>query len=410
MFDDEFIWGAGSSSLASEGAGLRSDWYRWEGTKGVSESADGNNFRSRYVEDFALFAEHGLRHLHLTLEWARIEPFPGRLDRDELEHVEQVLLAARDAGLAVWATLHDGSLPGWFSEDTDGFCTTNGPSIHWSRHVDSMAERFDSYVTTWWPFDDPIGWAIDAHHRGSRPPGRRSPEKFRDAVDGVLDATFDAHRLLSSGSKPVIGSFGLPTLHATQPEADDERRYWDEIIWRSWTRAITDGVLELPWRAAVERPDIADAFDAIGIGIASPIGVDPMGAMTAWPLHARRDETDRSPQPCDLGETLQRAAELLHGKDLLVTGLGAATDDDGWREELFEGWLDQVAAAGKEGLPIRGVFIEPVIDGYDVAAKSFVDSGVFNRSREPKPSFGWIAAQQKTPSVRNATSHYPAET
>lgn len=394
MFDDEFIWGAGSSSVAIEGAGLRSDWYRWEGSPGVDESADGNNFRSRYVEDFELLAEHGLRHLRLTLEWARIEPFPGRHDRDELEHVEMVLHAAREAGLSVWATLHHGSLPGWFAQDTDGFCTSGGPSIHWSRHVDQMAEMFDSHVSAWWPVEDPIGWAIDAYHRGSRPPGRPSPEKFMDAVEGVLDATFDAHRLLSSGSHPVVGSFGLPTLHSTQPEADGERTSWDDIIWRSWTRAITEGVLELPWRAAVERPDMADAFDAIGVGIASPVRVEPTGALVAWPERGRRDDTERTPNPRELGETLQRAAELLDGKDLIVTGLGASTSDDGWREELFEGWLDQIAAAGNEGLPIRGTFIEPAIDGYDVAAKSFVDSGVFSRSREPKPSFGWIAAQQ----------------
>lgn len=394
MFDDKFIWGAGSSSVAIEGAALRSDWYRWEERRGVENSRAGNDFRSRYAENFALLVEHDLRHVRLTIEWARIEPFPGRHDRDELEHVEQVLIAARDVGLSVWVTLHHGSLPGWFSADTDGFCTTAGPSIHWSRHVDRMAEMFDSHVSAWWPIEDPIGWAIDAHHLGNRPPARTSPELFRDAVEGILDATFDAHRLLSSGSKPVVGSFGLPMLHATEPAADDERLYWDQIIWRSWTRAISEGVLEFPWRGATERPDMADAFDAIGVGIASPFRVDPAGALTPWPERGRRDEAGGTPAPGSLGETLQRAAELLDGKDLFVARLGAATSDDGWREELFEGWLDQISVAGNEGLPIRGVFIEPVVDGYDVAARAPIDSGVFSRSLEPKPSFGWIAAQQ----------------
>jgi len=394
MFDDEFIWGAGCSSVAVEGAGLRSDWYRFEGTPDVDQSGDGNNFRSRFVEDFALLAEHDFTHLRLTIEWARIEPFPGRYDRDELEHIEEVLIGARDAGVSIWATLHHGSLPGWFAQDTDGFCSTTGPLVHWSRHVDRMAEMFDSYVSAWWPVEDPIGWALNAHHYGNRPPGRRSPEKFRDAVEGVIDATFDAHRLLSSGTNPVIGSFGLPTLHSTQPEADRERNHWEEVIWRSWTRAITEGVFQLPWKAATERPDMADAFQAIGVGIASPVGVDPTGSLIPWPQSGRRDETGLTPTPPALGETLQRAAQLLHGKDLLVTGLGATTANDGWREELFEGWLDQIAAVGNEGLPIRGVFVEPAIDGYDIAARAHLDSGVFTRSREPKPSLAWIAAQQ----------------
>lgn len=391
-FPDNFWWGAGASSLSLDGAARRSDWYRWEERGDRERSDSGNGFRERFEEDFTILVEHGLRHIRLTLEWARIEPFAGRLDHGELEHVEEVLTAARDAGMEVWATLQNGSLPGWFSEDTDGFCSTAGPSIHWSRHVDRMAELFDPVVAAWIPVEDPIGWAIRGHHLGTQP-GHVSPEVLHDALEGVIDATFDAHRLLSSGSTPIVGTFGLPTLVAVDSGAEQHRRNWDDAIWKSWTRAITEGVLHWPWRAPVERPDMANAFDLIGVGLTAPLGVEADGSLVPWPAAARLDASGFAPAPGQLGDVLDRVTETLGGKDLVLTGLGVSTSDDAWRAELLEAWLEQLVQGLSDGVPLRGAFLEPVIDGYDMAAGAHVDSGVFTRSRVPKPSFGWIAAQ-----------------
>jgi beta-glucosidase len=395
---EDFFWAGGASSLAIEGAGRRSDYARWESASNIEASADGNGFRERFADDFALFSAHGLRAIRLTVEWARLEPFPGRIDHEELEHLQQVFTAANEAGLDVWTTLHHGSLPGWFSEDTTGFRTNDGPSIHWSRHVDRVAELFDHFTAVWAPIEDPIGWAIRGHHLGTRPPRRRSTAESREEVQnglvGILDATFDAHRLLASGDTPVVGTFTVPTLHAVEPAAQAERAWWDHVYWKSWTQAITDGVLEWPWSSPTERPDAADAFTAIGIGIAAPIAVQPDGTFSAWPAAGRRDPSGFAPLPEQLADVIQRAAEALPEKDLVVTGLGVVSADDDWRAELFERWLDQIFSAVEDGVPIRGVVLDPVIDGYSEVAGAHIDAGVFTRDREPKPSFRWIEAQQ----------------
>ena len=396
MFNsDELMWGAAQAPINSRGASRRSDWFRWETTRNIEPSGAGNNFESLYSEDSLLFAEHGLTHLRFTLDWARVEPFPGRLDHETLEKVHLQLQAARDAGLFIWLGLHDDNLPGWFSEDTAGFRTTEGPSIHWSRHVDRMAELFDEYATGWIPVIDPVGWAIKSHLLGQRPPGQRSLTGAQDAIEGIVDATFDAHRLLSSGSKQVVGHFAVPTLHPIDPAANAATKMWEQTIVQSWTRAIRDGVLEWPWKAAIERSDMADAFAAIALGIESPIAVDPDGMLGAWPVHAdRRDAGGWTPTSDSLFDVLHQVSELLPGKDLLVTGLGLDDEDDSWRSALFEGWLDAILGARGEGVPIRGVFVEPAIDGYSQGAGAFVDSGVFSRDREAKPSLRWIQAQQ----------------
>jgi len=394
VLPDDFFWGGGAASVAIDGAGRRSDWFRWEQSGAVDPSLTGNDSWDRHEEDFALFRAHGLSQIRLTVEWARIEPFPGRLDVEAIEQMQQRLHGAREAGLSPWLTLHHGSLPGWFSEDTDGFATTIGPSIHWSRHVDRMAELFDEHTAFWVPIEDPLGWAIRGHHLGSRPPGRSSEQRTRDALEGVLDATFEAHRLLSSGSTPIVGSFALPALHSIDPEAGNERRHWERIIWDSWIGAISEGVLEWPWRAPVERPEMAEAFDLIAIGLASPINVLPDGGFGPWPIDARIDASGLAPNPEQFGEVLHKVIETLGDRELVIAGLGASTADDNWRMDLLAGWLEQISLAAADGARIRGAFFDPLIDGYDLAASAHLESGLFSRSREPKPSLGWVAAQQ----------------
>ena len=54
---DGFMWGTGASSLQTEGAAPRSDWYAWEAAGRAPRSGDGNGFGVRYQEDFAQLAE-----------------------------------------------------------------------------------------------------------------------------------------------------------------------------------------------------------------------------------------------------------------------------------------------------------------------------------------------------------------
>ena len=92
-------WGTGAAATQCEGAAPRSDWAGWEAEGRVPPSGDGNGFRTRYADDFALLAEHGITHHRLTIEWGRLEPSEGRWDEDEVAHLRRVLEAGRDAGV-----------------------------------------------------------------------------------------------------------------------------------------------------------------------------------------------------------------------------------------------------------------------------------------------------------------------
>ena len=102
-----------------------------------------------------MLAEAGFGHFRLSIDWARLEPHAGRHDAEELELLRAIAETARDKGLALWISLLDETQPGWFSDDTDGFCAEGVP-VHWARHVDRVAELFDDVATGWIPMTDPI--------------------------------------------------------------------------------------------------------------------------------------------------------------------------------------------------------------------------------------------------------------
>ena len=54
----------------------------------------GNGFATRFAEDFGLFAELGLTHHRLSVEWARVEPEEGAYDQSAIAHYREMLSAA----------------------------------------------------------------------------------------------------------------------------------------------------------------------------------------------------------------------------------------------------------------------------------------------------------------------------
>jgi beta-glucosidase len=383
MRDTTFFVGGGTSALGIDGAFRRSDWFRWEERRQLDASADGSGLDDLLEVDLALLRHQGLEHLRVTIDWARLEPRAGVIDDAEVERLMHRFTRLGEIGVTTWVTLHHTMLPGWFVDDTDGLLRVDGPSIHWSRHVDRVAEMFDGLIGGWIPTEDPLGWAMRSHHLGTRP-GRPGEQAFRDACEGSLEATFEAARLLGSGDAPVVSSFGIPDVRCGHETAADHHTMWTDVLWTSWTEAIRDGVLRWPWRGPRERPDLADTFDAIGLALAPTITVGPDGELTLG--DAPREE--------HFGEILRRAAALLPGRDLIVTGLGLASDDDRERDDALAGWLDQINAARNDGITIPGAFLEPLIDAYDPESGFSIANGVVGRDREPRPSSRWLHVEQ----------------
>jgi len=400
-FPDGFWWGTGASSTQAEGAAPRSDWYGWEQAGKVPASGEGNGFARRYAEDFQLYAEHGLTHHRLSLDWARLEPEPGRRDPAAVEHYTDMLCAARDAGISVWACLHHFTLPGWFSEDEGGFTDRRARGRYWHRPVDWVAETFGDLIYGWKPINEPLAYALTGWRWGVHPPGRRDESAFAEVLEATHLANHEAWRLLRRGDQPVATIHNLtpmfPATRGTNPDeltkAEARTRQLDDYGW-CWARALRDGVLQVPGRAPVELDDLAGSFDLVGFSYyaAQAVFTDGFGP---YPADARVGPMGYAPWAEGLGIVMRRLAEELPGRALLIDECGVGTDDDTWRVEILRDSLAQVDDALADGIDLRGFFHWTGVDNYEWGFGFDVAFGLFDRDRNARPSAalmkGWAS-------------------
>lgn len=387
-FPDGFWWGTAASSTQAEGAAPASDWYAAERVGRVPPSGTGNGFATQYAGDFAAFAAHGLTHHRLSLEWARLEPEPGRHDPEAIDHYRALLQAARDAGISAWACLHHFTLPGWFSVDEHGFRDERGRTYFWPRHVDFVAETFGDLLFGWQPVNEPFAYAATGWALGTHPPFRRDLRVMTEVLEGTHLAAFDAARRLRGTGLPVATIHNLSPLRAAADtaEAHSVMRDIDQCMWGCWTSAIRDGSLEVPGRAPVERAWFRDAFDLIGFSYYSADLVHADGSFSPYPPDARVGPLGYAPWSHGLAEVIHRLAEMLPDHPLLVAEHGVGTDDDAWRSSILRESIGLVEEAIADGIDVRGFFHWTGVDNYEWNAGFTVPFGLFDRDRTPRLS------------------------
>jgi beta-glucosidase len=381
-----FLWGTGASSTQCEGAAPASDWWDWERAGHAPASGDGNGFTTRYAEDFALYAELGLTHHRLSIEWARVEPEPGRHDERAVAHYREILGAALDAGVEPWVCLHHFTLPRWFA-DTGGFLVEGNRTDAWARHVEFVAETFGDLVRGWQPVNETNYYPAAAYRAGGWPPGHDDRDEWATATEAMHLATTEAAVRLKQTGAPVASIFGLSTAVAHDDVAATARlvdRVY-EVNWATWLDLFREGTLRVRGRDPVERPDLAGSFDLIGFSYYSTIGVRA-GTLVPHPNDAPVSPLGYGIWADGLGLVLDRLHAELPGVPLLVAEYGIGTEDDGARAAYLERGLQVTNDAIARGVDVRGLFHWTGVDNYEWLHGFDVSFGILDRDRNVRQS------------------------
>lgn len=372
-FDQDFSWGAAIPATTAWGAAPASDLAAWSGrlaNPGAGSHLGGGSGADS-AEVFALLAGLGIRHLRLTLDWARIEPTNGRQDVEAVEGLRLELAAAHEAGMAVWGCLHDGPLPGWFAHDERGFGDARSRGYFWARHVEFVGEAFGDLVHGWVPVAEPARWAQRGWLTGERPPGRvDDAEAFAAALEAVHLASVDAALRLRGGGQPVASAEWLVPLFPARPgpdapptpDAEAMTSVADEALWGCWRRMIDEEALVVPGRPPVEVPGAREAFDLIGFTYRHSSAVRGDGALLPYPQALPRGPEGQVPWAEGLAIALHRVAEELPGRALLAGGVGIATADDEEQEHYLRDALAIAAGALDGGIDLRGLWWDSPVD------------------------------------------------
>jgi beta-glucosidase len=325
---------------------------------------------TRSGEDLQLLADLGVTDLRLGFDWARLQPAPGRVDDDWREWYEGFITTARHAGIGVWATLHETTVPAWF-DDEGSFADAKATGTSWPRWVELAAELFGDTVAGWCPIHDPVGaaarWTAD-------------PPKHQDAVVNLAVAWRDAWRILRGGP-PVATSL---TVHMIRPvdrtvPAAAAARLEDHLRWRLWLRALRDGVVRLPNGIEKTVPDLGGALDVLGLSTTLD---HPEARVSDDSLQAWQER---------LGTVLRRAAEEGPGRPIALTGLAVAWGQADERRLLVDMAVEALVSARQDGVDLTTVLVDPAIGTRDG------EGALVSRDRDrTRDTDGWLALVDRT--------------
>ena len=397
------MWGTGASSTQSEGAAPHSDWIEWELTGHAPNSLNGNEFGTRYANDFALLSNLGLTHHRLSLEWARIEPSEGVYDQQAISHYRDMLIAANSAGIQPWVCLHHFTLPKWFA-DLGGFLVNNNRVTYWTRHVDFMANTFGDLVFGWQPVNETNYYPAAAYLGRGWSPGHNDRDEYRTVSQQMHLATAEAAVRLKQTGKPVASIFGLSTLELLDdsPATNEFATRFYNANWNAGIGLFRDGVLNFADRDPIVRPDLQGSFDLLGFSYYCANGVRN-GHIVPYPETNDPSPLGYSIWPDGLGLVLDRLHTELPNTPLLIAEYGVGTGDDSLRTEYLRAGLDITHDAIARGIDIRGLFHWTAVDNYEWLHGFDLQFGIINADRTMKPSAKLLQREAQHP-LRTVTS------
>src|SRR5437763_1399982 len=202
-FPDGFLWGAATAAHQIEGNNVNNDWWRAEAAGLLPHrSDDACDSWNRSTEDIALLSRIGLNAYRMSVEWARIEPEPGRFDQGALDTYRRMLVAMRRAGIEPLVTLHHFTNPAWLA-DRAGW---SNPDVvqRFARYAERVVRSMGDLVHWWVTINEPSILGLKCYIEGSWPPFR--PLDLR----GYL-------RLMRHAARAHVAA--RQALRASQPEA-----------------------------------------------------------------------------------------------------------------------------------------------------------------------------------------------
>ncbi|MES2058198.1 MAG: family 1 glycosylhydrolase [Pseudomonadota bacterium] len=395
-----FLWGTATAAHQIEGNNINADLWLAENIKPTlfaEPSLDACDAYHRYEEDIALAAKLGFNAHRFGIEWARIEPEPGKFSEAELDHYLRVLEACHAHGLAPIVTYSHWTVPRWFAmrggfehaDSSDLFArfaekatAKLGPLIHaaatFNEANTARALQANPMFKTIAPFARAM-FAACAKASGS--------DRFASVVFADLDKSEAnqvlAHEKAFQAIKAGPGDFPVGitiALQAVQGVGEGNK-----------AEAVAAQLVG-PWVGAAAKGDF------VGVQTYTRILIDKAGLVAA-PKGAEMTAAGYEFYPEALGETIRYAAKAT-GKPIYVTENGIATEDDTRRVAYIDRALAEVRACINDGIDVRGYLHWSLLDNFEWVfgyKQRFglvaVDRQTFRRT--PKPSATYLGKRAR---------------
>ena len=358
----DFAWGFSSSSWQYENRQVgkngqlpfRTDWdLLMEKGKAPQRGNTVVMSCSEFDKDVAALKKIGATHYRFSLEWARIEPEPGRYDTAAIDRYVEMTRRLRAAGIEPVVCLWHFTFPDWLYDEKN---PKNSNWLHpladerWQAYVEKVVPRLKRHVRFFAPQNEPNGQIGTAYLNGQWPPAmtaafgtyaravRASARQFRQAA-----AIIKRHR----PDAVVMSVQALP--------------WWSNGPLDP-TLAAFNGMMRLNF----DHLDmIADVCDVIGFNY--------YYSQKAGPIAALGLGSHRGPNFTEMGWDIDpaglykqiRLVGKRYGKPMMITENGIATADEAQRQSYLEAHIAAIQQAREDGHDVRGYFVWSLLDNYE---------------------------------------------
>jgi beta-glucosidase len=338
--------------------GIRNDWWEWEKQPGRIRNNDhagrAANHYHRFREDFALAQSLGLNAMRISVEWSRLEPVPGKWDKEAVQHYTQVLDELHHRGLEPVVTLHHFTNPLWVARQ--GGWENPATVEAFVRLAARAANWWGNKVRLWITVNEPNIYTSLAYVRGQWPPGIKNWQRGWK----VLRHFARAHLLAKKEIKRQVPKAKVGMAQHFIAFSPHSRRLADRAVTAASWFVFNNLYLRL----------IRWNLDFLGINYYFPSCLrfcfrpDKFFACS-MPLSLPRSDIGWPVSARGLRRVVKRIHRMKPRLPLIITENGIADAKDKLRPHFLRTHLHAVATLRRKGIPLCGYFYWSLTDTFE---------------------------------------------
>lgn len=159
--------GVASASAQIEGGHVFSNWNVYSDQNKITDGSNvarANDHWNRYQEDIEIMDELEIKYYRMSVEWARIEPSPGKFNFEAIEHYRHEISLMKKKSIHVLLTLHHFSHPYWF-EKLKSFEKIENIT-YFLRYVAYVVHHLGDLVQDFCTINEPNVYAVNGYFFG----------------------------------------------------------------------------------------------------------------------------------------------------------------------------------------------------------------------------------------------------
>lgn len=384
QFPDSFVFGAGVSAYQVEGNRLHlrnNDWDDYYAAHRNHQPYTNKEIGPDWwtypkaEHDIDIAKDLGLGSLRIGIEWARIEPRKGEINKVAIKRYREIIDYIHSSGLTPLITLNHFTLPYWLGKE-GGYTSSNFASS-FKRYSEFIADNFGD-VKNWLTLNEPTMTLTNQYLSDAWPPRKA---RVRSAPT-VLENMRRANHLAYDCLKTKIPDSEVGSAHTMIWVEPYSRR---SLFQKSWASIINYFLNKMPIDKVTEGGNMADF---IGFNYYTGCFIKPVPRLTGLVMREEEYGVPKTYPPCfeivlpgkyrmDTGwpivpEFFIHSLEYLHkkfpAKPIVITENGIADEKDKYRSFYILTHLAALQQAILKGVDVKGYYYWSSVDNLEFMA------------------------------------------